>query len=160
MSDRRLAFPVALALVAAAATITGCGRVEARPVRIVLSLHGAGGRPVHGLDLTVALPAGTRVARDPATGRISTGALALRSGAAAATLDGRFVPHAATPSIRILLASKEPMRDGEVAAIDAVVTSVVAPARVRYEVASAAAAGPDGAAVPGATGWVSAVETR
>jgi hypothetical protein len=100
------------------------------------------------------------VAHDAATGRLSTRAISLRAGAAVATIDGRFVPNPSTPSVRILLASREPMRDGEVAALDATVTSAIVPPRARFEVASAAVAGPDGASVPGATGWVSAVEER
>jgi hypothetical protein len=150
--------PLALAL--ALLALGGCVRAQPHPVRIVLSLHGARGRPVHGLDLTVALPAGSTVAHDASTGRISADALSLRRGAAGATLDGRFVFHPTTPSIRILLASEEPMRDGEVATVDATVTSTEVPSRGRFEVASAAVAGGDGASVPGATGWVSAVEPR
>ncbi|HSM94078.1 MAG TPA: hypothetical protein VLT47_14465 [Anaeromyxobacteraceae bacterium] len=154
--------PLALALAAAAAltALPACRGAEARPVRIVLSLYGAAGRPVHGLDVTVALPEGTRVAFDPATGRVAPEALALRPGAAGATLDGHFRPHASAPSIRILLASTAPMRDGEVAAIDATVTSAVAPSVGRFEVARAAVSGPGGAGVPGATGWVSGVAPR
>jgi hypothetical protein len=146
----------AVALVGVAA----CPGAKSRPVRVVLSLHGAAGRPVHGFDVSVALPAGTTVAHDPATRRISPGALTLLSGASEATADGRFVPNATMPSIRILVASRSSMRDGEVAAVEATVISAAAPARGAFEVASAAIAGPDGASVPGATGWVSAVEVR
>jgi hypothetical protein len=155
--NRRLALP---AVIAIAATLTSCGREEARPVRIVVSLQGAGARPVHGLDLAVALPEGMTVPHDAATGRISAGALSLRGAARAAAIDGRYVRHATTPSVRLLLASKEPLPDGEVAAIDATVTAAILPARSRYEVASTRASGPDGAPVPGAVGWVSAVEAR
>lgn len=126
----------------------------------MLSLHGAGARPVHGIDLTIALPAGSRIAQEGSSRRISAHALELRSGAAAAALDGRFDPHATTPSIRFLLASREPMRDGEVAAVEVTVTSAVAPPRSRFEVARALVTGPGGTPVPGATAWVSAVETR
>jgi len=147
-------------LLTAAVLLAACGAPEERPVRIVLSLHGAASRPVHGLDLTVALPPGTRVPHDAATGRLSPAALALRAGASAATLDGRFHPSASAPSIRLLLASTKPMRDGEVAVVEATVSSAVAPSRGRFEVASAAVSGPGGAPVPGATGWVSAVEVR
>jgi len=138
----------------------GCGAPKERPVRIVLSLHGAAGRPVHGFDVTVALPAGTTVPHDPSTRRISPGALALFAAAGEATADGRYSPHASAPSIRILLASKTPMRDGEVVSLLATVTSVAEPARARFEVASSAISGPDGASVSGATGWVSAVDAR
>ena len=105
-----------LVLVAVAA-LAACERPVARPVRIVLSLAGAHGRPVHGLDLTVALPTGTSVAHEPATRRVARGALTLRAGARDAAADATFSPHATTPSIRLLLASKEPLRDGEVAAL-------------------------------------------
>jgi hypothetical protein len=149
-----------LAIVLALASLAACEPVQSRTVRVVLSLNGAGARPVHGLDLTVALPAGSGVAQEGSTRRISSHALALRAGAAAATLDGRFDPHATTPSIRLLLASREPMRDGEVAAVEVTVTSAVAPPRSRFEVASARVTGPGGGPVPGATAWVSAVETR
>jgi hypothetical protein len=149
-----------LLVAVALGSLTGCPAAKPRSVRIVLSLHGAGGRPVHGFDVTVALPAGSRVAHDAATRRISPGALTLLAGATAATADGRFVPHATTPSIRVLLASRTPLRDGEVAAIEATVTSATAPSRGQFEVVSAAVAAPDGASVPGATGWVSAVEIR
>jgi hypothetical protein len=138
----------------------GCARPSERPVRIVLSLHGAAGRPVHGFDVTVALPGGTTVAHDRSTRRISPGALTLLPAAGAATADGRFVPHATAPSIRVLLASKEPLRDGEVVALLATVTSVAEPSRARFEVASSAISGPEGASVSGATGWVSAVDPR
>ena len=138
----------------------GCPVARPRSVRIVLSLHGAAGRPVHGFDVTVALPTGSHVAHEAATRRLSPGVLTLLAGAAAATADGRFVPHATTPSIRVLLASRTPLRDGEVAAIEATVTSTTAPSRGQFEVVSAAVAAPDGASVPGATGWVSAVEIR
>lgn len=151
-----------LTLLVAAALGSGpaCGRAVERPVRIVLSLHGAAGRPVHGFDVTVALPAGASVPHDPSTRRISPGALTLLAGAGEATADGRFSPHASTPSIRILLASRTPMRDGEVVSIRATVTSVAEPARARFEAASSAISGPEGASVPGAAGWVSAVEAR
>lgn len=157
MTARRATAAVALA---ALASLASCQRAESRPFRIVLSLAGASGRPVHGLDLTVALPEGARVEYDAATGRISPQALAVLAGAAGAAVDGRFKPHATTPSVRILLASKLPLRDGEVVAIDATVTSVVSPSRSRFEVASATVSGPGGAGVPGATGWVSAVEVE
>src|SRR5512133_47518 len=121
MIPRRLALTITLA--AALTALPACQRAASRPVRIVLSLSGAAARPVHGLDLIVALPEGASVPYDASTGRISPQALAPRGGAAGATLDGRFKPHPTTPSIRILLASQAPMRDGEVAAIDATVTS-------------------------------------
>lgn len=151
-----------LSLLAAAALTSGsgCGRAQERPVRIVLSLHGAAGRPIHGFDVTVALPAGTTVPHDRSTRRISPGALALLAAAGEATADGRYSPHATAPSVRILLASKAPMRDGEVVSLLATVTSVAEPARSRFEVASSAISGPDGASVSGATGWVSAVVPR
>jgi hypothetical protein len=149
-----------LTAAAALAALPACKRAEARPIRIVLSLDGAAGRPVHGLDLTVALPEGAHVDWDPGTGRISPQALSVRPGAAGATLDGRFRPHATVPSIRVLLASTAPMRDGEVVAVDLSVTSALPPARGRFEVARAAVSGPGGAGVPGATGWVSDVEPR
>jgi hypothetical protein len=158
MIRRRLALTITLA--AALTPLPACQRAESRPLRIVLSLSGAAARPVHGLDLIVALPEGASVPYDAATGRISPQALSPRAGALGATLDGRFKPHATTPSIRILLASQAPMRDGEVAAIDATVTSAAPPPRARFEVARAAVSGPGGAGVPGATAWVSAVEPR
>jgi hypothetical protein len=151
-----------LTLLAAVALVgvAACPGAKSRSVRVVLSLHGAAGRPVHGFDVSVALPAGTTVPHDASTRRISPGALTLLSGASDATADGRFVPHATMPSIRILIASRAPIRDGEVAAVEATVISAAAPTRGAFEVASAAVAGPDGASVPGATGWVSAVEER
>ncbi|MGB8929906.1 MAG: hypothetical protein WCC48_01515 [Anaeromyxobacteraceae bacterium] len=159
MISSRALIGVALTL-ATLTPLTACRRPEPHRVRIVLSLAGASGRPVHGLDLTVALPEGAVVAHDPATGRISQQALALLEGASGATLDGRFKRHATAPSVRILLASTVPMRDGQVAAVEATVNSVFPPPRARFEVASAAVSGPGGAGVPGATGWVSAVEPR
>ncbi len=149
-----LAFAVALTSLAA------CQRVEPRRVRIVVSLYGTASRPVHGLDVTVALPTGASVAHEGATRRLSARALTLLGGARDATIDGHFAAHATTPSIRILLASQEPMREGEVAAIELTVTSAADPPRSRYEVASSAVTGPDGASVAGATCWVSAVEIR
>jgi hypothetical protein len=149
-----------LAVAVALVTLAGCPRAEPRRVRIVLSLAGAASRPVHGLDLTVALPEGARVAHDPSTRRLSSQALTLLDGASGATIDGHFSAHRTTPSIRILLASRVPIRDGEVAAIEVTVTSVAPPPRSRYEVASSAVTGPDGAYVTGASGWVSAVEPR
>jgi hypothetical protein len=151
---------VTLLVAAALSSGSACGRPQERPVRIVLSLHGAAGRPVHGFDVTVALPTGATVPHDPSTHRISPGALTLLAAAGDAAVDGRFVPHASAPSLRLLLASRTPMRDGEVAAIRATVTSVAEPSRARYEVASAAISGPEGAPVSGATGWVSAVEAQ
>jgi hypothetical protein len=112
------------------------------------------------VDLTVALPAGASVAFDPTTGRISPAALTLRAGAASATVDGKFKPHPTAPSIRVLVASSEPLRDGALVAVDVVVTSSVAPGIGRFEVARSAVSGPGGAPVPGPVGWVSALEPR
>lgn len=152
---------LALLLAALSAALAGgCQRPRPWPTRIVLSLAGAAGRPVHGIDLTVALPAGAQVPHDEATGRIATEALSLGAGAATATLDGRFVAHPTAPFVRILLASREPMRDGEVAAVTGSVLAAVTPPRERFEVVRAAISGADGASVNGATGWVSAVELR
>lgn len=149
-----------LTVAVALATLAGCQRAEPRRVRIVLSLAGAASRPVHGLDLTVALPEGARVAHDASTRRLSSQALTVLDGARDATIDGHFSTHRTTPSIRILLASREPIRDGEVAAIEVIVTSATPPPRSRYEVASSAVTGPDGASVTGASGWVSEVEVE
>jgi hypothetical protein len=140
--------------------LAGCQRPRPWPARIVLSLSGAAGRPVHGIDLTVALPAGTTVAHDRATGRISSEALSLGAGAPTATLDGRYVAHLTTPFVRILLASREPMRDGEVAVVTASVLSAVTPPLERFEVVRSAISGADGATLPGAAGWVSAIALR
>lgn len=148
-----------LALLAAVA-LAACARPEARRVRIVLTLQGAAARPVHGLDLVVALPPGATVDHDASTGRLRSGALSLLPGAEGGTVDGRFASHAAAPSVRILVASRQRLRDGPVLAIDATVTSAVSPSLVRYEVASTTAAGPDGRPAAGATAWVSAVEAR
>jgi hypothetical protein len=150
--------PLSAALLAALALASGCERPRPWPARIVLSLHGAASRPVHGIDVTIALPQGTSLAHDAATRRISRALLAPRQGALSATVDGTFVPHATTPFVRVLLASREPMRDGEVLALDAVVLSAVSPPRARFEVVKAAISGPGGAAVAGATAWVSAVD--
>ena len=144
----------------AALPLAGCQRPREWQARIVLSLGGAGGRPVHGIDVSVALPTGARVAHDAATGRIAPEALAPGGGSAAATIDGRYVPHATAPFIRILIASREPIRDGEVAAVTLTVLSAVTPPRERFEVVRSAVSGPDGASVPGAAGWVSAIELR
>lgn len=154
----RPAFAIAALLALAAGP--GCGRPQARPVRIVLSLSGGAGRPVHGVDLTVALPPGTTIAHDASTGRISAHALSLRAGEPGATIDGRFVAHASAPSARILVASRAPLRDGELASFEATVRSAVAPSVVRFEVARSAVWGADGATVPGASGWVSAADAR
>src|SRR5512133_3339094 len=156
MRARAPALLVAAAICAAGA----CQAPKARPIRIVVSLHGAAGRPVHGFDVTVALPAGTSVPHDATTRRLSPGSLSVLAGAAEAAADGNFVPSDRGPSIRILLASRSPMRDGEVAAVLTTVTSSAAPPRGAFEVVRAAVAGPDGGSVPGATGWVSAVELR
>lgn len=150
----------ALLALLAAASLAACARPEPRRVRIVLTLQGAAARPTHGLDLVVALPPGAAVEHDASTGRLRSGALSLLPGAEGGTVDGRFASHAAAPSVRILVASRERLRDGPVLAIDATVTSAVSPSLARYEVASTTASGPDGRPVAGATAWVSAVEAR
>lgn len=161
MRATRLSLTLTGALIALGlGTGAGCQRPHAWTARIVVSLSGAAGRPVHGMDVTIALPAGTRVAHEPSTDRLSASALSHGSGAPTAALDGRFVAHETAPFVRILLASREPMRDGEVAAVTATVLSAVTPPRERFEAVRVAVSGPDGATVPGATAWVSAVEVR
>jgi len=154
--------PRAALLLAATALFlsSGCARPRAWTARIVLTLGGAAGRPVHGLDVTVALPTGAEVAHDASTGRLLAGALSRGGAAATATLDGRFVAHRTAPFVRILLASREPMGDGEVVAAAASVLSAVTPPIARFEVVRVVVSGPEGASVPGASVWVSAVELR
>lgn len=150
----------AVTLSVALSSAAGCGSARPRSTRIVLSLQGAAGRPVHGLDLTVALPKGAEVAYDKATGRISPGVITLREGALHAIVDAHYVSHETAPFIRVLLASRDPMRDGEVAAVELTVVSAATPPRERFEVVRAAVAGEGGGGLPGATGWVSEVEVR
>src|SRR5512138_3660987 len=103
MRARPLALALALAVVAAPGT--GCERPRTWTARIVVSLSGAAGRPVHGLDVTVSLPAGALVTHDPSTRRISAAALSPGSGAPAATLAGSYAAHATAPHVRLLVAS-------------------------------------------------------
>ena len=140
--------------------LAACQRPRPRATRIVLSLSGSAGRPVHGLDLTIALPKGASAEIDPATGRVSPAAIAAGEAAPRATVDAHFVSRDAVPSFRVLVASQEPMRDGPVAVISLTVVSAITPPRDRFEVARAAVSGAGGALLPGATGWVSAVEVR
>jgi hypothetical protein len=158
MLSRRAAVAALAAVLAT--SLTGCARPREWRVRIVLSLSGAAGRPVNGIDVSVALPAGASAPHEAGGGRIASQALALRGGAAAATLDGKYVSHPTNPYVRILLASREPMRDGEVTAVELTVTSSVTPPRERFEVVRSMVSGPDGATVPGAGCWVSGVQVE
>jgi hypothetical protein len=159
MDRARLAAPTLLAL----ALLAGCPRAAApvtRPVTVTVALAGAGQAEVHGLDLTLALPAGASVAHEKATGRLAPSALGLLGGAAGGVADGTFVPHRTAPSVRLLVASPARLADGDLLTVAVEVAGDRVPEPGAFAVAGSRASGPGGAVVPTGAAWISSVAAR
>jgi hypothetical protein len=144
----------------AAILVAACGAPKPTDVGVVITLRGAAGQPVHGVDLALALPADAELEFDRTTGRIGSRTILLAPGAVRASVDGTFTPHKSTPSVRLLVASQVPLRDGELLVLVARQKGGGPPNVVRYEVASSRIAGADGQPMAGASAWVSGVRAR
>ncbi|HET9553181.1 MAG TPA: hypothetical protein VFP50_09460 [Anaeromyxobacteraceae bacterium] len=153
--DRRLILALAL--------LAGCprgGPAPTRPVTVTVALAGAAPGEVHGVDVTLALPAGATVAHQPATGRLAPSALRLLGGAAGGVVDGTFVPHRKAPSVRLLVASPARLADGDLVAVAVDVPGDAVPEPGAFAIAGALASGPGGRVVPTGAAWISAVAAR
>lgn len=147
----------ALAAAALAVGLLACP-VRAAPTRVevTLAIQGGAGTPLHGIDAQVALPAGAAVASDPATGRVAPQAMALVLAVRNAVVEGRFTPHARTPSLRVLVASLAPLPPGPVLTVTVTVPGGVPPASA-FEMARSLVAGESGAPVGSAVVVVASV---
>jgi len=153
----RRALALALAAAAAAAGLLACP-VRAAPTRVevTLAIKGGAGTPLHGIDAQVALPAGAVVASEPATGRVAPQALVLLLAVRNAVVEGRFTPHAKTPSLRVLVASLTPLAPGPVLTFTMTIPGGV-PTPSAFEVARSLVAAESGAPVGNAVVVVTSV---
>ena len=156
-AGRGSALALAAAAAVAAATLACPARAAPTRVTVTLALQGGAGTPLHGIDALVALPAGAVVASDPATGRVAPAALALEGAVKNAVVEGRFTPHAAAPSLRVLVASLAPLAPGPVLTFTMTIPGGV-PSPSAFEVARSLVATETGAPVGNAGLLVASVK--